>query len=98
MTNVSQLAPPTYRQGISSEALGAGDLDGPTTTLVDVLERRVQSDAAYCAYKYVSDDGSVSTLTIGQLGCVLVPSRPCFWRSAIRATGYYWCIRRDWNS
>ncbi len=37
------------------------------TTLVDVLERRVQSDAEYCAYTYLSDEGSLSTLTIGGL-------------------------------
>jgi acyl-CoA synthetase (AMP-forming)/AMP-acid ligase II/acyl carrier protein len=35
--------------------------------LVDALERRVQKDAGYCAYKYLSDDGIISALTIGQL-------------------------------
>jgi len=34
---------------------------------VDLLERRVEQGAEYCAYKFLSDDGSVSTMTIGQL-------------------------------
>jgi len=67
MTNVLQLAPPTYRQAISGEALRPEVLDEPATTLIDVLESRLQTDGDYCAYEYLSDDGSVSTLTIGGL-------------------------------
>ncbi len=67
MTNVLQPAPPTQRQGIFNEALVPGALGGPRVTLIDVLESRVENDADYCAYKYLSDDGSVSTLTMGRL-------------------------------
>jgi acyl-CoA synthetase (AMP-forming)/AMP-acid ligase II len=44
-----------------------GHSPGSTGTLVDLLELRVQKNAEYCAYKFLSDDGAVSTMTIGQL-------------------------------
>ncbi|MCU0977557.1 MAG: AMP-binding protein [Pirellulaceae bacterium] len=64
MTTV--LHPPASRPLASREST-IGCLDGSTRTLVDALERRVQRDAGYCAYRYLNEDGIVSALTIGQL-------------------------------
>ncbi len=64
MTNV--LHPLASRPFASREST-IGCLDGSTPTLVDALQRRVEKDGGYCAYKYLSDDGSVAALTIGQL-------------------------------
>jgi acyl-CoA synthetase (AMP-forming)/AMP-acid ligase II/acyl carrier protein len=64
MTNV--LLPPASRPLVSREST-IGCFDGSTRTLVDALERRVQRDAEYCAYRYLNDDGIVSALSIGKL-------------------------------
>ena len=64
MTNVLR---PTASRPLGSRESTIGCLDGSTRTLVDALELRVQRDAGYCAYKYLNDDGIVSSLTIGQL-------------------------------
>ena len=66
MTNLLQLPPSASRSAAYMPSVATGS-EGRAATLVELLERRVEGDPAYCAYKFWDEDDSHSELTIGQL-------------------------------